>query len=662
MAEKDKMDSIKLLNGIKEYKEQIAAYIKDFYEDDQFIHSHGEPKDKIERYKVLTAIESTSLQSPQLSGSPKISSMPSLSSYLHGHVHTAHQGMPSINLSFWGSSSQQHEKTKNKEESVSDLMSSFQNKDVELDRVKCRSTLESMKVQNLQEKFTELSHLVRSEKDKWGLEVQCIRSEINNKEKEIGHLLRVAENHKKTSMDNIDHITKLKRSLASICNLRGGSSRLDINRLNESFSFENLCPGGQSQCTSVHNHLGSSSSSSSLSSSSSSSGSDHGITHSNDRFWTEEKRDIAHLNKQLLKKDEEIKRVKDIIYVEMRRSNYLGNKLIELKSLLEEESRQVDYLELKAFREVKEKEDAVVRVAYRAQKDRLRSAILRGEVQKLSAILQHEEPVSRRRYALQDGDTFSEMGDLSQFSNISLAQFCSEGYRVTPQRPKPSNNHSLLPWHVHHINTLVNENKFPSSPTHGEGKLPLANLSFEVESFLRRSHQGSIPTASSPLSPSMGRMGRRNSEVISPVHNHHARTSSSYTHDQSTGHSHGHGHGHHAQSHSHAHGHGHPSPSEVIQRKLLEIEEIYSLASLKDMELVKIKKIAEAERSKYLILREKYRQLMEEYNNMISQSMIHLHSSNSSTSSTSSSGSSHRNTNGLGNTDYRYYNSNVNIF
>ncbi|KAF2073589.1 hypothetical protein CYY_005106 [Polysphondylium violaceum] len=671
LAEKDKRDSLAYSNYIKEYKELLHSYIKDFYEDtsnpsspSSTISIEDSPqtttttnehnrKNIIEKVSALLAIEGTA--NPQLTpimmdsttgtaNSSLVLTPPSLLASSAVTTNTNHLTSPSSvidspplsSLSFWDPPESPKElpsKSTDKEgESVSVLVNSYQTKDEELERVRNRAHTEAVKSAFLKEKYEELSQLVQSEREYWGKLVEKKRKQVEFKEKEIVRLLLVAENHKKKSMQVTDQITKLKKSISTVSQLRSNSN-LDMKKINEKFSYESLCSSPSPSMIHHNSHQNqqlSSSSSSSISSplqslkfnspgtnrNSSSSLFSPNINSSNNnnqqqspiqqqqqKYYTEEKKELVHLNRLLEKKENEIHRIRDILEYESLKTIFLTNKANELKLILEEESRQVDSLQNQSQREIREKEDAIFKVALRAQKERLKSNQLKDEIKKLTRALNLQNGKKQVKSPELE-PVFVEMGDLKQFQDLSLDRYCDENILSDYIA-----NGTPAPCHTHHhfsptpistpiycnspkstTNLFINNNNSNNSNNHhnminNNNINNNGSISIPVSQVRKSSsHDNLSPT--SRLSPRIGQFSPSNS--FSGTSNN-SFNNSSFNSNLFVG-----------------------SPSEVIMHKLKEIDRLHKESSQKEKELGQVKKIAEAERTRLALLKDKLKELKTE--------------------------------------------------
>eukprot|EP01132_Coremiostelium_polycephalum_P004751 gene4751-5929_t len=692
VAEKDKRDAQVLTSKIKDFKEQLNGFIKDFYEPDlrqqqqspksgcttinnQDTNNNDKNNDfminrksLIEKSTALVAIEGTISLSPFLNPIQTPPSIPGLSSSTNLFLlsqspstqppTTSSTTSPLSSMSFWDTKqnqqqqqqqqqqNQQQQQHENDKESVSILVSSYQNKDEEFERVKSRATAESMRAQYLKEQYEELSQLVQSEKEYWGRLVDQKGKEVEFKEKEIKRLLKVAESQKQKSKDISDQIARLKKSLATVSQLR---SNVDMKTINDKFSFESL------------SHSPSTVGSSSTSSSTRSYSPSKNLTSPNQqspkqsKCLTLEKKEIQRLDSLLEKKEEEIQRIRDIIEYETSKSHHLNNKANELKSILEEESKQVESIQNQSIRQIKEKEEAIVKVALRAHKERQKSNQLKDQIKKLNRVLYNDESYSagkKNRKSPELDSVFMEMGDLKQFQDLSLNQYFDENVLNSYQQQQNSINSSLSPV-INIKSTTTSTTPIASYPT---GTTPTTSL-------LSRSPSTTTSNSNSIGQPSISNASPRiilnpQQQIYQPqqVQSHHAHhhhpipstTNSSTSSINIPLHHQQHHHHHHHQrrystsecigspnniyiskspktsmmspSNSFANGIGGSnstfvvgSPSEVIISKLKDIERLGKETIQKDHELCQVKKIAEAERSRLSLLKDKFNELRSEY-------------------------------------------------
>lgn len=711
-AEKDKKDSLLYVNLIKECKEQLHGYIKDFYENEEKENEHRKNA-LIEKSTALLAIESATTVSPlpfmahpsavATSSTPILST--SLNNTLHNNVGNVSSGSllsvdsvavvssssavvgsvgsygqtkspsPLTSLSFWehqngvgngsAGSGQQSHQHKNDEKSnnpsVSVLVSSYQNKDEELERVKYRANAESLRASYLREKYEELSQLVQTERDHWSKIIDKKKKEVESKEKEINRLLMVAETQKKKSMEATDQITKLKKSLDSISKIRANNS-IDIKKINEKCSFESLSPSpncsGRVCASPSFNyqqqqqlHYLNSKSPQSLHSSGSSSHSGK----SSPKYLTEEKKDLIYYDKQMERKDEEIKRIRDIIEFEQSKTLFLTGKVNELTSVLEEESRQVDNIQYQTLREIREKEDAIIKVALRAQKERIKSNQINDQIKKLVNESGKSDPSKKSKKTPEIEpitSNFMEMGELKQFQDLSLDRYCDENILNKCCMGK-------LP-----ISSLLNSSSGSLNASAGNlgspyftSTTPLNTSLQQISSSPNLSHSPKLSTSFSQLqqqqqqqqhqqqqqylsSPTLMVRNQINSVVSNSI-NIPANRKLYQTGESPSTHSNSFNNNSNSiniannQSGLLSKSPSKPSnsfnyssspsqyicsmnnvyagsPSEVIMFKLKEIDRLAKETVNKEKELSQVKKIAEAERSRLCLLKDKFRELKSE--------------------------------------------------
>ncbi|GAM20297.1 hypothetical protein SAMD00019534_034720, partial [Acytostelium subglobosum LB1] len=223
IAERDKLDSMSYLQQINEFREILAAFLKDFYTDE----TNAETLERKKHIETTTTLLINLADGSHNNGSTSksIFNSPTVSRAMGGGGEPSKELIQS--MAFWEhtqtqspSTSTSHlvvnndaplVETSNPEESVGNLVSSFQNKDEELERVKTRQQSLLAKSQYLKDKYNEMSTLLQSERDHWKSRIDQVRKDVESKEKDICRLLMVAETQKKASIEYIDQITKLSK-------------------------------------------------------------------------------------------------------------------------------------------------------------------------------------------------------------------------------------------------------------------------------------------------------------------------------------------------------------------------------------------------------------------------------------------------------------------
>lgn len=469
IAERDKRESMITLEQIKKLNDQYQALIDDFYngqdkEEVSFDLALPPTSDIIEkRRKSVSGCEN---QSPNIS--------PPATPPLMAH---------------------------SLQENYAEML---RTKDVELRRVAARAREESQRAALLAKKKEELQKRLLDEVNKWRGTIKEVKQGIDFKEREIVRLSFLAEQDKKSCMFLSQQVAQLKKSLEGFLQAHE----------DEPSKPESLCKI-MGRCTSSSDLLSSPPASPLLHHTArptrhpSSSG---GMTKR-----TPLGRELEASFREDEKKTIELARVKSIAEQEAKRLEALKEKVEELKQGLVMELQEADEQLGQKMQLFMQKQQAIEKVAARAERERSRSMFLKEEIIKLTNALGNggasKDATPKKKSKTPEYGP--DVAYLSEFSELCDLE-------------NPSNHSSSLPL------AIVRNLQTPSDP---------AQYIF------------SPPCRSIPISPA--------SECI-------------------------------------------------YMQKLKDIAVLNRETSKKDEELVRLKKLAEAERCRHLLLKDKFEELRTE--------------------------------------------------
>jgi hypothetical protein len=388
-----------------------------------------------------------------------------------------------------------------------------------LQRVTARAQQEAAKATFLRKKKEELQQQLVTECGKLNHNIKQMKQNIAHKEKEISRLSFLAEQDKKTGMFLCQQIAQLRKSIEgflqakeeskpeSLCNI--------LARCSSSTDLYGSPPSSPVSCVAP--------------------------VHTTTTMRTAIGKETEMLMLEDEKKSQELARVKLIVEQESKRVEYLKAKVEELKQALVAELQRADEQLSFKMKEFMQKQQAIEKVAARAERERARSVFLKDEIVKLTNTLGMGKESSTKRKGKND-EYGPDMAYLSSFSELSSLP-------DTPGGLAPSGN--------------------DSKPSQGDAPSPSPHPP-PGDVVSQQQHATSLP-----LSILRGR-DAPNMYIFSPP----CRTIPIS-----------------------------PASESIYAQKLKDIAVLNRETTKKDEELVRLKKLAEAERCRHLLLKDKFDQL-----------------------------------------------------
>jgi len=443
-----------------------------------------------------------------------------------------------------------------KEEPISQLHT----KEAELRRVAARAQQEAAKATFLRRKKEELQQRLATELNTRKDFIKETKQSIERKEKEISRLSFLAEQDKKTGMFLCQQIAQLKKSLEGFLQAREESKpetlcTVSLSLLPPSILDEMHHGKILARCSSSNDLCGSPPAS-------------PVHTTVSSRFATAmctvigKETEAVRLEDE--KKSQELVRVKLIVEQESKRVDSLKLKVEELKQGLVAELQQADEQLEKKMQEFMQKQQAIEKVVARAERERARSYFLKDEIVKLTNALGAGKDASKRKGKSDEYgpdvaylSSFSELPELSDPEKATLSQTPStESTTTTTTATIAGTNSDVAKLHSSTTSTTSTTTSTSTEPASTSDREHASTRPLSIVNLRARDDPSmyifSPPCRTIPISPA--------SECI-------------------------------------------------YVQKLKDIAVLKRETSKKDEELVRLKKLAEAERCRHLLLKDKFEQL-----------------------------------------------------
>jgi hypothetical protein len=430
IAEKDKRDSIALMESIKKLKEQLQYILDDFYQnpksrDELLRKCNMTQRPDGELVFCQTIPERHTLPSSPV---PTRNTPPPSSSFPREDIeNTPPNSFHNVKIPT-NSPKVEHYDSKNQLSEFETLNNLLKSKDEELKRVQRRASEEAARAASLRSREEELKQVLSDEFAKWHRYADELRQEISRKEKEVVRLSILAEQDKKASMFMRDQITKLKKSLESFITARADNKSQVLQQLLLRCDPQTpplISPPNSAPNTPQPSPFG---------------------EIRGEAACTDLRRDIDELLRIDVRKESELSRVRSIADTECRRAAAFKEKVEELKEALVAEMQFADEELSRKIQDIRRKQMAIQKVAARAERERARSYFLREEIIKLSKALYEEQknvpPMNINMRDLRRNDfapdmaylqDFSELGDLREFA---AGADLSSAPPLTPREPQ----------------------------------------------------------------------------------------------------------------------------------------------------------------------------------------------------------------------------------